>query len=185
MIETSTVLDRFLAYVQIDTQSSENSDTYPSTMKQLNLSNLLVKELKDLGLSEVELTKNGYVFATLPASTEKQVPVIGFIAHVDTSPDVSGKDVKPVIHKNYSGGDITLPGDKSQVIRADEEPELANCMGHDIVTTDGTTLLGADDKAGIAEIMAALEYFTKNPDIQHGKIRIAFTVDDISQFICN
>ena len=171
-------LDRFLTYVKFDTQSSEESDTYPSTMKQLELSKHLVKELKELGLHDVELTEHGYVFATLPANTDKQVPTIGLISHVDTSPDVSGENVNPIINKNYQGGDIVLKNDPNQVIEFDQNPALASCIGHDIITTDGTTLLGADDKAGIAEIMGALSYIIDHPEIKHGKIRIAFTVDE-------
>ena len=177
-IDRSLFLDRFLSYVKIDTQSSEESDSYPSTMKQLELSRKLVGELNALGLSDVEITEHGYVFATLPSNVNYDVPVIGLIAHVDTSPDVSGENVHPVINKNYQGGDIVLIKDKSQVIEFDMNPVLKNCIGHDIVTTDGTTLLGADNKAGIAEIMGATIYLLNNPDIKHGKIRIAFTVDE-------
>lgn len=177
-IDCSLFLDRFLSYVKYDTQSSEESETYPSTIKQLELSKKLVNELNELGLQDVELTKHGYVFATLPANVDKNVPVIGLIAHVDTSPDVSGENVQPVIHKNYQGGDIILPKDKSQVIEFNMNPALKNCIGHDIITTDGTTLLGADNKAGIAEIIGAIVFLLKNPDVKHGKIRIAFTVDE-------
>ncbi len=177
-IDRSLFLDRFLTYVKFDTQSSEDSDTYPSTLKQLELSKHLVKELEELGLEDVELTEHGYVFATLPSNVEHSVPTIGLIAHVDTSPEVSGADVKPIIHENYKGGDIVLPGDTSQVIEYKNNPDLKKCIGHDIITTDGTTLLGADNKAGIAEIMGALSYLTQNPDIKHGKIRVAFTVDE-------
>ncbi len=175
-VDRSLFLDRFLSYVKFDTQSSEESDTYPSTLKQLELSKHLVKELKDLGLEDVELTEHGYVFATLPANVDHPVPVIGLIAHVDTSPEVSGAGVNPVIHENYQGGDIVLPADTSQVIEYRNNPDLKNCIGHDIITTDGTTLLGADNKAGIAEIMGALTYLIQNPEIKHGKIRVAFTV---------
>lgn len=177
-IEHSLFLDRFLNYVKYDTQSSEESDTYPSTLKQLELSKRLLEEVKELGLEDTELTEHGYVFATLPSNIDYKVPTIGFIAHVDTSPDVSGKDVKPVIHKNYEGGDIVLPKDKNQVIEFDQNPALKTCIGHDIITTDGTTLLGADNKSGIAEIMGAVSYLKQNPEIKHGKIRIAFTVDE-------
>ncbi len=177
-VDRSLFLDRFLSYVKFDTQSSEESDTYPSTLKQLELSKHLVKELKDLGLEDVELTEHGYVFATLPANVDHPVPVIGLIAHVDTSPEVSGAGVNPVIHENYQGGDIVLPADTSQVIEYRNNPDLKNCIGHDIITTDGTTLLGADNKAGIAEIMGALTYLIQNPEIKHGKIRVAFTVDE-------
>ena len=177
-IDRSLFLDRFLSYVKYDTQSNEESETYPSTMKQLELSKKLVEELNELGLQNVELTEHGYVFATLPSNVDFKVPVIGLIAHVDTSPDVSGENVNPVIHKNYQGGDIVLPKDKSQVIEFDMNPALKNCVGHDIITTDGTTLLGADNKAGVAEIMGTITYLLQNPDIKHGKIRVAFTVDE-------
>lgn len=181
-INRENLLERFLRYVKIDTQSDENSTTYPSTEKQLNLCRQLVKELQELGLKDVELTEHGYVFATLPSNLPqnhpKKVPTIGFIAHVDTSPEVSGANVQPVIHKNYSGGEIVLPGDSSQVIKPDTDPALKACIGHDIITSDGTTLLGADNKAGIAEIMTALEYLINHPDVPHGEIRIAFTVDE-------
>jgi tripeptide aminopeptidase len=177
-VESTLFLDRFLSYVKIDTQSSDESDTYPSTLKQLELSKKLMLELKDLGLKDVEITEHGYVFGTLPSNVDHMVPVIGYIAHVDTSPDVSGKDVNPVINKNYPGGNIVLKNDSSQVLNADMDPALKNCLGHDIITSDGTTLLGADNKAGLAEIMGAVQYMTENPDITHGPIRIAFTVDE-------
>jgi tripeptide aminopeptidase len=170
-------LDRFLSYVKYDTQSSEDSDTYPSTEKQLELCKKLVQELKDLGLHEVEMTEHGYVFATLLPNVEHIVPTIGFIAHVDTSPEVSGANVKPVKRK-YKGGDIVLKKDKTQVIELKKNPALNDCIKHDIITSDGTTLLGADNKAGIAEIMGAIQYMIENPDVKHGKIRVAFTVDE-------
>jgi tripeptide aminopeptidase len=177
-VESRLFLDRFLSYVKIDTQSSDESDTYPSTLKQLELSKKLMLELKDLGLKDVEITEHGYVFGTLPSNVDHMVPVIGYIAHVDTSPDVSGKDVNPVINKNYPGGNIVLKNDSSQVLNADMNPALKNCLGHDIITSDGTTLLGADNKAGLAEIMGAVQYMTENPNVKHGPIRIAFTVDE-------
>jgi len=177
-VERRLFLDRFLNYVKIDTQSSEESETYPSTAKQLNLSRKLVDELNELGLQDVELLEHGYVFATLPSNSKKNVPVIGLIAHVDTSPEVSGANVNPVIHNNYQGDDIILPKEQGQIITRSQNPALADCIGHDIITTDGTTLLGADNKAGIAEIMGALTYLKENPDFEHGKIRIAFTVDE-------
>jgi tripeptide aminopeptidase len=177
-INRELFLDRFLSYVKYDTQSSDNTNAYPSTLKQLELSKRLLKELKELGLTDAVLNEHGYVLATLPANVSHKVPVIGLIAHVDTSPDVSGKDVNPIINKNYQGGDIVLKNNKKQIIRYDMNPALKNCIGHDIITTDGTTLLGADNKAGIAEIMGALGYLIKNPDIPHGKIRVAFTVDE-------
>ena len=151
-----TCVDRFLKYVKYDTQSDEESTTFPSDPKQLELSKDLVTELKEIGLEDAHMDENGYVIATLPSNTDKDVPVIGFIAHVDTSPAVSGKNVNPQILKNYQGGDITLQNGK--VIEADSNPELKDMMGFDIITTDGTTLLGADDKAGIAEIMDAMNY---------------------------
>jgi len=181
-IDRRYLIDKFLEYVKIDTQSSENSDTYPSTEKQLNLSKLLFGQLKEMGLGEVSLTEHGYVFATLPSNLppqkQKNVPAIGFIAHVDTSPDVSGAGVNPQIHKNYQGEKITLAKDKSLEIGPDSDPAIKNCIGHDIITTDGTTLLGADNKAGIAEIMSAIHFLMNNRDIEHGEIKIAFTVDE-------
>ena len=177
-VESTLFLDRFLSYVKYDTQSSEESDSYPSTLKQLELSKKLLLELKDLGLKETEITEHGYVFGTLPSNVDHKVPVIGYIAHVDTSPDVSGKDVNPVINKNYQGGDIVLKNESSQVIEFKMNPALKNCIGHDIITTDGTTLLGADNKAGIAEIMGAIQFMVDNPEIKHGPIRVAFTVDE-------
>lgn len=177
-VDSSLFLDRFLSYVKYDTQSSEDSDSYPSTLKQLELSKQLLLELKDFGLKDTEITEHGYVFGTLPSNVDYDVPVIGFIAHVDTSPDVSGKDVNPVINKNYQGGNIELKKDSSQIIDQKMNPALGDCIGHDIITTDGTTLLGADNKAGIAEIMGAMQYMIENPEIKHGDIRIAFTVDE-------
>lgn len=177
------ILERFFRYVKIDTQSQEDvTDRYPSTAKQLDLAKILVKELIDLGLKDAAMDEFGIVMATLPsnlAPTEAaRVPVIGLLAHLDTSPEVSGKDVKPIIHQNYRGGDIKLPGDPNVIIRQSENPILAEKIGEDIVTSDGTTLLGADDKAGIAEIMSFLSYLQKHPDIKHGTLRIAFTPDE-------
>lgn len=172
------MVDRFRRYVAIDTQSAEDSPSYPSTEKQLVLSRLLRQELQEIGLADAELTEHGYVFATLPANTEKTVPVIGLIAHVDTSPEVSGAHVQPVIHRNYQGGDIVLPGDAAQVISPSDNPALADCIGHDIITSDGTTLLGADNKAGVAEIMTAVAYLVRHPEVAHGTVRVAFTVDE-------
>ncbi len=171
-----TCVDRFLKYVKYDTQSDEESTTFPSDPKQLELSKDLVTELKEIGLEDAHMDENGYVIATLPSNTEKDVPVIGFIAHVDTSPAVSGKNVNPQIVKNYQGGDITLQNGK--VIDADSNPELKDMMGFNIITTDGNTLLGADDKAGIAEIIDAMNYLSQNPDIKHGTIKICFTPDE-------
>ena len=177
------LLERFLRYVKIDTQSREGvEDKFPSTEKQKELSKLLVKELRELGLEDAEMDEYGYVMATLPSNLSEgersKVPAIGFIAHVDTSPEVSGKDVKPIIHRNYRGGDIVLPGAPDQVIKFEENPALKDHIGDDIITSDGTTLLGADDKAGIAEIMTAIEYLLNHPEIKHGDIRIAFTPDE-------
>jgi tripeptide aminopeptidase len=171
-------VDRFLKYVKIDTQSNEESETFPSDPKQIELSKLLVEELKQAGLMDVDIDQYGYVMATLPSNTNKDVATIGFIAHVDSSPAVTGANVNPVIHKNYSGGDIVLPNDTTKVIDAAGNPELKEMIGLDIITTDGTTLLGADDKAGIAEIMDAMVYLIAHPEIKHGKIRICFTPDE-------
>lgn len=177
-VEPRYFLDRFLKYVRVDTQSDPKSESYPSTAKQLDLSRILVEELKQLGLRDVELTQDGYVMATLPSNTEHDVPVIGLIAHVDTAPDVSGAGVNPVIHKNYDGGKITLPADPSVIIDPEMNPDLKEMKGYDIITADGTTLLGADNKAGVAEIMGALHYLTEHPEIKHGALRVAFTVDE-------
>jgi tripeptide aminopeptidase len=171
-------LRRFLRYAVIDTQSSEPSDTYPSTAKQLDLSRLLVEELKEIGLEDAVLDAHGYVMATLPATVEHEVPVLGLIAHVDTSPQVTGTDVKPQLVKDYDGGRIALPANPHLELDPAELPELGNHVGHDLVTTDGTTLLGADDKAGVAEIMAAVEYLAAHPELPHGPLRIGFTPDE-------
>ena len=176
--EDFTVSDRFLRYVKIYTTSDRDSKTFPSTERQKDLSKLLVKELHEIGIEDAELDEHGYVYATIPATTDKVVPVICLCAHVDTSPDAPGENVSPVIHENYQGGDIILPVDKNQVIFFEEHPELANQIGNDVITTDGTTLLGADDKAGVAEIMDATNYLMKHPEIKHGKIRILFTPDE-------
>jgi tripeptide aminopeptidase len=177
-----SVLERFKRYVKIDTRSEEDSDTYPSTEKQWDLINLLAEELKALGVSDAAADKYGYVTGTIPSNLDAAktgVPTIGFLAHVDTSPAVSGTHVKPTIHENYQGGDIVLPGDASQVISPSQYPNLEkNYIGMDIVTSDGTTLLGADDKAGVAEIMTAIDMFAQNPEVTHGTIRIAFTPDE-------
>ena len=173
-----TVADRFIRYVQIDTQSDPNSPTCPSTEKQKDLSRVLVEELTAMGIKDAELDEHGYVYATIPATTDKNVPVLCFCSHVDTAPDCTGTNVKPQVVKNYQGQDIVLPGDTSQVIRVSEHSDLKNQIGHDIITTDGTTLLGADDKAGVAEIMDAANYLMMHPEIKHGKIRILFTPDE-------
>ena len=175
---THSVLERFLRYVVIDTQSDPTSPTCPSTLKQKNLGRLLAAELQAMGLADAHLDDHGYVYATIPANTDKHVPVICFCSHMDTSPDCSGADVKPQIIRNYQGGDIVLPGDPSQVIRPGEHPALQDQIGNDIVTSDGTTLLGADNKAGIAEIMDAAQFLLSNPQIKHGTIKILFTPDE-------
>ncbi|MDA7836949.1 peptidase T [Salibacteraceae bacterium] len=173
-----TVLDRFLRYVKIDTQSDPHSDSIPSTEKQKNLSRILVQELKELGVKDAEMDELGYVYATIPANTEKSIPVICFCSHVDTSPESSGKNVNPIIHKNYDGSVLTLPADKSIIIDPVAHPELAKKLGNDIVTADGTTLLGADNKAGVAAIMDTAHYFLNHPAVKHGAIRILFTPDE-------
>lgn len=175
---TGTVLDRFLRYVVIDTQSDPASSTQPTTEKQKDLGRVLVEELLEVGLSDAHLDEHGYVYATIPANSNKSVPVICFCSHMDTAPDFTGRNVKPQIVTNYAGGDILLPGDPSRVIRVSEHPQLKNQIGNDIITTDGTTLLGADDKAGLAEIMAAAQILIDNPDIKHGTIKILFTPDE-------
>jgi tripeptide aminopeptidase len=172
------VTERFLRYVVIDTQSDPASPTCPSTEKQKDLGRLLAAELREMGLSDAHLDDHGYVYATIPANTAKQVPVICFCSHMDTSPDCTGANVKPQVVRNYQGGDIVLPADPSQVIRFAEHPALGRQIGHDIITTDGTTLLGADNKAGVAEIMDAVQFLTRNPRIKHGTIKILFTPDE-------
>jgi tripeptide aminopeptidase len=175
----TSVLERFLRYVAIDTQAAEESDSYPSTRKQLDLLHLLKEELRAIGLSDVTLDEYGYVFASIPATSSKaDVPVIGFIAHVDTSPELTGAGVKPIVHRNYQGQDLVLPHDPSAVLRLADNPALEEQRGNDIVTASGTTLLGADNKAGVAEIVAAAEYLMRHPEIPHGPIRIAFTPDE-------
>jgi tripeptide aminopeptidase len=177
---TESALDRFLRYVKIDTQSQEDQTTVPSTRKQLNLANLLAKELNALGAENVRVSEFGIVYAMIPGNLadNSKVPVIGFIAHMDTSPAVSGENVNPVIHKNYQGGDIVLPKDPTQVITVEKNPVLKGLIGDDIVTADGTTLLGSDDKSGCAEIMTMIDTLRQNPQIKHGNIAVAFTPDE-------
>ena len=173
------VLERFLRYVSYDTQSVEDSDTYPSTAKQLVLLDLLAEELRGIGLTDARRGAHGYVMATIPATTRKKgVPVIGLIAHVDTSPEASGAGVKPIVHREWQGEDIVLPDDETAVLRPSEIPALKERIGDDIVTASGTTLLGADNKAGVAEIVTAAEYLMEHPEIEHGAVRIAFTPDE-------
>lgn len=173
-----TCVDRFLKYVQVDTQSDPLSETFPSTEKQKDLAKILVDELLQMGVKDAHLDEYGYVFGTIESNSDKNVPVICFCSHMDTSPDCSGKNVKPVIHKNYSGGNIQLPGDTNEVLTPEVHTELKNQIGNDIITSDGTTLLGADNKAGVAEIMDAANFLITHPEIKHGKIRILFTPDE-------
>jgi tripeptide aminopeptidase len=173
-----TVAERFLRYVRIDTQSDPQSKSYPSTEKQKNLGRLLVEELKTMGLADAGLDSYGYVYATLPANTSKHVPVICFCSHMDTAPDCTGENVKPIVHSNYNGGDIVLPDDPAQVISPRDHPYLATKKGDDIITASGTTLLGADDKSGIAVIMDMVNYLVQHPEIKHGTLRILFTPDE-------
>ena len=173
-----SVLDRFLRYVRIDTRADESSSTCPSTPGQLTLSRLLADELREIGLADVALDANGYLMATIPATIDTAVPAIGLIAHVDTSPEMPGDHVTPLVHANWDGRDIELPDDSTAVLRAAEQPDLAAQIGHDIVTASGKTLLGADDKAGVAAIVEAAAYLTAHPEIPHGPIRIGFTPDE-------
>ncbi|WP_315762950.1 MULTISPECIES: peptidase T [unclassified Bradyrhizobium] len=175
---THTVTERLLRYVVIDTQSDPNSPTCPSTAKQKDLGRVLAAELQAMGLADAHLDAHGYVYATIPANTDKRVPVICFCSHMDTAPDCTGANVRPQLVRNYQGADIVLPGDPSQVIRAADHPALKDQIGHDIITTDGTTLLGADNKAGIAEIMDAAHFLVNNPQVKHGTIKILFTPDE-------
>lgn len=174
-----TVAERFLRYVQIDTQADPMSETTPSSEKQKDLSRLLVEELKEMGITDAEMDEFGYVYATIPANTDKaNVPTICFCSHVDTAPDASGTGVKPIIHKNYQGQDIVLPDDTTQVIRLADYPYLQTQIGNDIITASGLTLLGSDDKSGVAEIMDAAHHLINTPSVKHGKIRILFTPDE-------
>lgn len=173
-----TVVDRFLEYVKFDTQSDELTNLTPSTPGQMIFAQHLEKELRAMGLSDITLDENGYLMATLKGNTDKKVPTLGFIAHLDTSPDMSGKHVAPRIVENYNGGDIMLNANKNIVLDPTKFPELLNYIGQDLIVTDGNTLLGADDKAGIAEIITAIDYLIKNPQIKHGDIRIAFNPDE-------
>src|SRR3954451_11066322 len=177
---SESALDRFLRYVKIDTQSAEDQNTVPSTKKQFDLARLLEKELKDLGVQNVRVSEFGIVYGMVPGNLadNSKVPTIGFIGHMDTSPSVSGANVNAIIHKNYQGGDIVLPNDKTQVISVAKNPDLKNLIGDDIITADGTTLLGSDDKSGCAEIMTMIDILKNNPQIKHGNIAIAFTPDE-------
>jgi len=179
----NAAVERLVKYVKINTQSKEDVADVPSTPQQFNLARILVKELTELGLSDVRLDeRHCYVYATLPSNLPEgrvgEIPSIGFIAHVDASPSVTDENVNPIIHRNYRGGDIVLPNDTAQVITVTKNPDLLKSIGDDIITTDGTTLLAADDKAGVAEIMTAVEYMLKHPEIKHGTIKVAFTPDE-------
>ena len=175
------LIERFIRYVKIDTQSQEDVEQIPSTKKQFDLANILVKELKELGLEDANVDSHSYVMATLPGNLSPvendKIPKIGFIAHLDTSPEAPGENVNPIIHKNYDGKDLKLPKNNI-ILKPEENPHLKDCIGGEIITSDGSTLLGADDKAGIAEILSSLVYLKKNPDIKHGDIKIAFTPDE-------
>lgn len=173
-----TLLDRFLRYVKVDTQSDETSPSFPSTKKQLVLSKMLCEECEQLGLEDVTISEYGIVMATIPGNVDGDVPAIGWVAHVDTSPEFSGTNVKPVVHENYDGSDLVLPGDPSRVLRVSEEPRLKQMVGKTVITTDGTTLLGADDKSGVAVMMSAAAQLMSDPAISHGPIRLCFTCDE-------
>lgn len=176
--KVENLVNRFINYVKMETTSDESSIAVPSTPNQLEFANKLAKELKEIGLSDVSVDDKGYVMATLPTNIEKEVPVIGFIAHMDTSPDMSGLNVKPKIVKDYDGGDIVLNEEENIILSPKDFPELKDHVGMDLITTDGTTLLGADNKAGVAEIVTAMEYLVKHPSIKHGEIRVGFTPDE-------
>ena len=171
------LLDKFLRYVAVETTSDENSETQPSSMRQFDLLKMLQKELQDMGI-KADLDEYGYVMATIPSNTDKEIPAIGFIAHVDTSPDASGKDIKPQIIENYGGGDILLNAEKQLYLKVSEFPEMQQYVGKTMITTDGTTLLGADDKGGVAAIMYAAQYMVEHPEFKHGEIKIGFTPDE-------
>ena len=173
-----TVVDRFINYTAIDTQSDASSNTSPSTEKQKNLAKLLVSELIQMGIDDAHFDEYGYVYATIPSNTEKQVPTICFCSHIDTSPDCSGKNVKAIIHTDYQGQNIILPDDTTQIIRMSEHPDLRDQIGNDIITASGTTLLGADNKAGLAEIMDAANFLLSHPEYKHGTLKILFTPDE-------
>ena len=172
------IIDRFIGYVTVDTESDPDSNTTPSTAKQWNLANKLVEELKQIGLTDASIDDKSYVMATLPSNLDYQVPTIGFVSHFDTTPDFTGKDVKPQIIKNYDGGDIILNKEKNIILSPSYFKDLLQYKGQTLITTDGTTLLGADDKAGITEIMTAMEFLVQNPQIKHGTLKVCFTPDE-------
>ena len=174
----TSALERFLRYVVVDTRSDERSSTFPSTPGQLTLLRQLVDELKAIGIDDASMDEHGYVMATIPPTSSGSIPAIGFVAHVDTSPEMPGAGVRPIVHRQYDGRDLVLPDDPTAILRVSEQPELAAQVGNDVVTASGTTLLGADDKAGVAAIMAAAEHLMRHPDVAHGPVRIAFTPDE-------
>ena len=178
MLDEKKIIERFISYVKIDSQSDANSQTTPSTAKQWNIANKLVQDLNDIGLSDISIDNNAYIYATLPSNINIKCPTIGFISHFDTSPDFSGTNINPQIIKNYDGGDIILNKKKNIVLSSDYFSEIKQYKGHTIITTDGNTLLGSDDKAGVCEIISAMEYLVNNPDIKHGDIKIGFTPDE-------
>jgi tripeptide aminopeptidase len=178
MIDKKYITDRFIKYVTIDTESDPNNPAFPSTEKQWNLAQVLVEDLKKIGMQDINLDENCYIMATLPSNVAHKVPTIGFISHMDTSPDFTGKDIKPQIIENYQGNDIILKGEKNSILSPDYFEDLLQYKGQTLITTDGTTLLGADDKAGVTEIVTAMEYLIQHPEIKHGKIRICFTPDE-------
>jgi tripeptide aminopeptidase len=178
MIAKKHITDRFIKYVTIDTESDPNNPAFPSTEKQWNLAHVLVEDLKKIGMQDIDLDENCYIMATLPSNVTHKVPTIGFISHMDTSPDFTGKDIKPQIIENYQGNDILLKGEKNSILSPDYFEDLLQYKGQTLITTDGTTLLGADDKAGVTEIVTAMEYLMQHPEIKHGKIRICFTPDE-------
>jgi tripeptide aminopeptidase len=178
MIDKKYITDRFIKYVTIDTESDPNNPAFPSTEKQWNLAHVLVEDLKKIGMQDIDLDENCYIMATLPSNVAHKVPTIGFISHMDTSPDFTGKNIKPQIIENYQGNDILLKGEKNSILSPDYFEDLLQYKGQTLITTDGTTLLGADDKAGVTEIVTAMEYLMQHPEIKHGKIRICFTPDE-------
>ena len=178
MLDEQKIIERFISYVKIDSQSNAESEETPSTKTQWDIANKIVKDLKDIGLSRVSIDENAYIYATLPSNIKKKCPIIGFISHFDTSPDFSGTNIKPQIIENYNGGDIVLNKKNNIVLSSEYFPEIKQYIGQKIITTDGNTLLGSDDKAGVCEIVSAMEYLINNPDIKHGEIKIGFTPDE-------
>jgi tripeptide aminopeptidase len=178
MIDKQHITDRFIRYVSVDTESDPNNPAFPSTLKQWDLARILEKELHEIGMQDIELDQHCYLMATLPSNIAYEVPTIGFISHIDTSPDFTGKNVKPQVIENYDGKDIVLNADKNIILSPEYFDDILQYKGQTIITTDGTTLLGADDKAGVTEIVSAMEYLIQHPEIKHGTIRICFTPDE-------